>query len=132
MMKKIHHLAIVALTTLLVTSCNIENIDTYNEDFIGDWRTAVFYSSLTNDSIRSYLRIDGKNSAYGLACDKNTSFNECVTLQSGRIKYNKSTHQIQVGSSMDEIHTINQEPFINEEGEWELKMDKVSFYKYDE
>lgn len=130
-MKNIKYFTLLTLTILWVSSCNVENIDTYNEDFIGDWRTNVSNSSLTNDSIRSYLRINGKNSAYGLACDKNDPFNDCVTLQEGRVKYNKVTHQIQVGSSMDEIHSINEEPFINDEGKWELVMDKVSFYKYE-
>ena len=56
---------------LLFSSCNVQEVEKYNPDFEGKWRTGVFYSPAASDSIRNYLIIDGKESALGIACNKN-------------------------------------------------------------
>lgn len=116
--------------SLVLLSCNVKNIEKYNEDFKGEWKTDVFYSPTKGDSIRNFLSIDGRDSGFGVACDKNDPFEECLFFQTGKVKYNKSTKGIQFGNSVQQIHIVTQEPFINEFGAWELSLDSLRYFKY--
>lgn len=115
---------------LLLFSCNIQNVEKYNEDFKGEWRTTVYYSPTKEDSIRNFLNINGRDSGFGVACKKDEPFEKCIFFQQGKVKFNKSTKAIQFGNSVSQIHYVTQEPFINEFGVWELSMDSISYYKY--
>lgn len=115
---------------LVYTSCSVKELEKYNEDFKGDWRSTVYYSPQAGDSIRNYLKVDGKNSAFGLLCDKNDEFDGCLYYQQGKAKYNKASKGLQVGNSVQNIYRIDQEPFINNDGFWEVVIDSVSYYKY--
>jgi len=122
---------ILATTILLSTySCNVKNVEKYNEDFIGEWRTEVFYSPTKGDSIRNYLNVDGNDSAYGVACDQDLPFSDCLIFQTGKIKFNTNTKAMQFGNSVSQIHYVTDEPYINESGVWELSLDSISYYKY--
>lgn len=125
-------LIIIFTATLLlsIASCNVQNIEKYNEDFIGEWRTAVYNSPTKADSIRNFLTVDGKNSSFGVACETDVAFKNCLIFQTGKVKYNKSTKGIQVGNSVSQIKYVTQEPFINENGVWELSLDSISYFKY--
>lgn len=114
----------------LLLSCKVKNIEKYNEDFEGKWRTAVYYSPAKEDSIRNFLTIDGKNSGFGVACDKDKAFEECLFFQTGKVKFNTSTKGIQFGNSVQQIHYVTQEPMINNEGEWQLSLDSLIYIKY--
>jgi|SRR5690554_4148825 len=115
---------------LLLFSCNVQNIEKYNEDFKGEWRTDVYFSPSKGDSAQSYLTVDGKNSGFGVACDKDDPFEGCLFFQTGKIKYNKASKGIQFGNSVSQIHTVTEDPFINEYGQWELSIDSLSYFKY--
>lgn len=115
---------------LLITSCSVQDIEKYNEDFTGEWRTDVYYSPTKGDSIRNYLTIDGHDSGFGIACEKDDPFEKCLSIQTGKIKYNKASKGIQIGNSVQQIHYVEQEPFINSQGKWELVIDNISYYKY--
>lgn len=123
------HFYILGLTLLLL-SCNVKNIEKYNEDFKGEWRTDVFYSPTKGDSIRNFLSIDGRDSGFGVACDKDEPFEECLFFQTGKVKYNKSTKGMQFGNSVQQIRHVTQEPFINESGVWELSLDSLRYFRY--
>ncbi|HTO37070.1 MAG TPA: hypothetical protein VL021_01495 [Brumimicrobium sp.] len=116
--------------TILISSCSVEKIEQYNEDFIGQWRTDAYFSPTKGDSIRNYFTVDGSDSAFGVGCEIDDPFKMCLVLQTGRVKINKSSYGIQVGNAVDLIHYVQKEPFINDDGVWEMTIDNISFYKY--
>lgn len=115
---------------LFLASCSVQDIEKYNDDFTGDWRTGVYFSPTKGDSIRNYLTIDGKDSGFGIACETDEPFEKCLNFQGGKVKYNKASKGIQIGNSVQQIHYVDQEPFVNSQGTWELIIDSVSYYKY--
>src|SRR5690554_6803437 len=122
---------IFSLIFLLIgSSCNVQNIEKYNEEFTGQWRTSVYYSPSKGDSIRNFLTIDGSESGFGIACDKDEPFEKCLYFQTGKVKYNKASQGIQIGNSVQQIHRVDREPFINQSGFWELVIDSISYFKY--
>lgn len=129
-MKNNPFLSVVIVVVLFLSSCNVQNIEKYNEDFKGKWRTDVYFSPSKGDSAQSYLTVDGKDSGFGVACDKGKPFELCLFFQTGKIKYNKASKGIQFGNSVSQIHTVTKEPFINEFGQWELSIDSLSYFKY--
>lgn len=129
-MKNIPHLLSVILLTLTLASCNVEDLEKYNEEFIGEWRTDIYYSPSKGDSIRNYFTVDGRDSGFGFGCEIDDPFVKCLTLQTGKLKYNKASRGLQVGNSVQFIHYVDREPFINDDGKWELMIDSVSYYKY--
>lgn len=129
-MKNQFYLFISTAMILILFSCNVKNIEKYNEDFEGQWRTDVYYSPTKADSIRNFLNVDGRDGGYGVACDKDDAFEECLFFRTGRVKINKSTKAIQFGNSVAQIHYVTQEPFINDFGKWELSLDSIKYYQY--
>lgn len=123
-------LLFIIMTLLAITSCNIEDIEKYNDDFVGSWRTDVHFSATKGDSIRHYLTIDGSDSGFGIGCKVDEPFEECLDFKTGKVKYNKASKGIQVGNSVKQIHYVQQEPHINDEGKWIMVIDKVSYYRY--
>lgn len=129
-MKKLLAYFLTIILLIVVSACSVQELEKYNEDFKGNWRTDIYYSAQAGDSIRNYLQIDGKNSAFGLLCNKNTAFDGCLYYQQGKAKYNKASKGLQIGNSVQNIYSIDKEPFINSDGVWELSIDSVSYYKY--
>jgi len=119
------------LFLFFLQSCQVQQLENYNPDFNGKWRSDIYYSPGVGDTIRNYLTIDGKNSGLGIACVKDCSFCDCLVTQSGRAKINTGTNSVQVGGTVSQILIIEQEPFINEDGIWEMKLENVSYTKYD-
>lgn len=119
----------LVLTVSLFSACSVEELEKYNEEFKGSWRTDVFYYPAMGDSIRNYILIDGKDSAFGIACKKDKPYSKCLSFQTGKAKYNKASKGLQIGNSIDQIHYVDREPFVNN-GKWEMIIDSVSYYKY--
>lgn len=128
-MKKSLNLITLSLISLLF-SCNVQDLEKYNEDFKGEWKSDVYFSPAAGDSIRNFLAIDGKDSGFGLACKKDNPFTNCLYFQSGKAKYNKASHGLQIGNSVQRIYRVDQEPFINSSGEWQLMIDSIAYIKY--
>ena len=115
---------------LLFCSCNVQEVEKYNPDFEGKWRTGVFYSPAASDSIRNYLIIDGKESALGMACNKNVQLGSCLVFQSGKVKINKSNMYLQIGNSVQNTRRVDVEPYLNANSEWEMVLDSLVYYKF--
>jgi len=113
-----------------MVSCNVQQVEKYNSDFQGNWRTGVFYSPSAGDSIRNYLIIDGKDSALGIACDKDTQLGSCLVFQAGRVKINKSTLFLQVGNSVQNTRRVDKEPYLNANSNWEMVLDSLVYTRY--
>ncbi|WP_133122201.1 hypothetical protein [Brumimicrobium salinarum] len=128
-MKSIIYFTIGTFVLVLLFSCNVQNIEKYNEDFKGEWHTKVYYSPSKSDSIRNYLTIDGQDSGFGIGCDKDEAFEGCLFFQTGKVKFNKASNGIQVGNSVQQIQRVDREPFVNSNGEWELILDSISYFK---
>lgn len=129
MQRLTYFLAALAIAFFMF-SCSVQELEKYNEDFRGSWRSAVYYSPQAGDSIRNYLNVDGENSAFGLLCDRNDDFEACLFYTQGKAKYNKVNGGLQIGNSVQNIYAITQEPFVNSDGVWELSIDSVSYFKY--
>jgi hypothetical protein len=121
---------VLIIFIIFATSCSVKELERYNEDFRGEWRTQVYFSPQAGDSIRNYLNVNGNNSAFGLLCNENDPFDACLYYQQGKAKYNKANQGLQIGNSVQNIYRIDREPFINDDGVWELSIDSVSYYKY--
>jgi hypothetical protein len=117
---------------MLLSACSVQQLENYDANFEGRWRSIVYNSPTAGDSIRNYLIVDGKNSAFGLSCKRDLSCElcDCLIFQSGRAKINTSTNALQVGGTVGQISTITQLPFENEEGVWELEIDNVPYFRY--
>lgn len=130
-MNNFHRFFALGLAVIFISvSCSVQDIEKYNEEFKGKWRTGVYYSPSKGDSIRNFLTINGKDSGFGIACKKDEPFEKCLFFQTGKVKYNKASKGIQFGNSIQQIHTVDREPFINQSGAWELSIDSISYYKY--
>src|SRR5690554_7506104 len=97
MKSKLQFFALGVILIFTTNSCNVQNIEKYNEEFKGEWRTGVYFSPTKGDSIRSFLTIDGADSGFGIACDKDDRFATCLYFQTGNARYNKGSQGIQVG-----------------------------------
>lgn len=129
--KRFHIFNLVLLLGLLLfASCNVQEVEKYNPDFQGKWRTGIFYSPAAGDSIRNYLIIDGKDSALGIACDKNSQLSNCLVFQSGKVKINKSNMYLQIGNSVQNTRRVDVEPYLNSNSEWEMVLDSLVYYRY--
>ena len=122
----------IILITFLSTlyACNVQHIENYNSDFEGKWETAVYNSSTTAGKAQNYIIIDGENSGLGIACTPNCELCDCTIFKSGRAKINTSNNGLQIGGTVDQIMIIEQEPFINENNEWEMVVENMRYFKY--
>src|SRR5690554_7102098 len=78
MKSKLQFFALGVILIFTTNSCNVQNIEKYNEEFKGEWRTGVYFSPTKGDSIRNFLTIDGADSGFGIACDKDDPFEKCL------------------------------------------------------
>lgn len=113
------------------TSCNVEQIEKYNPDFEGKWRTETYNSPTVGGMVRNYIIIDGRDSGLGIACQTDCELCDCLVFEAGRVRIHKSTKELQVGGTVNQIMHVQEEPFINEEGIWEFIMNDLSYFKYD-
>jgi len=113
-----------------MASCNVLDVEKYNPDFNGHWRTAIFFSPAAGDSIRNYLIIDGKDSGLGIACDKNNSLSNCLVFQTGKVKINTSNGYLQIGNSVQNTRRVDKEPYLNNNSEWEMILDSLVYSKF--
>ena len=113
----------------LSIGCQVQQMENYNEDFRGEWASSIHFSPSVGDSIQNYLTVDGNNSGLGIACKVDCPFCDCLITQSGRAKINTSTMTIQVGGTVSQILTVEEEPFINTNGVWEMTLEGQRYFK---
>lgn len=126
-------LTLFAFILILATasSCSVEQIEKYNPDFKGKWKTDPYNAPTVGGMVRNYIIIDEKNSGLGIACKTDCELCDCLVFQSGRVKIHKSTKELQVGGTVNQIMRVDKEPFINDEGTWEFIMNDLSYFKYE-
>lgn len=118
------------ISLFLIQSCTPE-LEDYNSDYKGSWKSIQYNFSANNLGVVNYLIVDGRQSALGIGCDAECELCDCLQFQSGRAKINTSTMEIQVGGVVQNIMQVTQEPFVNEEGEWEMELNQITYFKYD-
>jgi hypothetical protein len=118
------------LITLSTVSCSTQELEQYNPDYKGRWKSAVYYTTTIGDSAQNFLIIDGRDSGFGIACEKNCELCNCLTFQVGRARIRPSTKQLQIGGQVNQILEITKEPFVNENDEWELEINQVAYFRY--
>lgn len=129
-MKIIVKLQILVISVFILVSCNVQDLEKYNEDFKGKWKSEVYFSPSAGDSIRNFLNVDGKDSGLGLACEKDNPFTNCLYFQSGKAKYNKASNGLQIGNSVQRIYRVDDEPFVNASGKMQITIDSIPYTKY--
>ena len=128
-MFKFQFLTPLFILLLAVCACNVEDLEDYNAEFKGEWRSAAYYTPSVGDSTMNYLTVDGRDGGLGIGCEVNCEFCNCLLFQAGRVKINTQTREIQVGGTVQQIMRITQEPFINFEGKWEMEIDNVPYFR---
>jgi hypothetical protein len=121
---------LISLSVLLLVACNVQQLEKYNPDFEGKWRSRVYFSPTVGDSSRNYLIIDGKNSVLGVGCKKNCELCNCLIFQTGKAKINKSTKALQIGNSIQNIRRIDIEPYLNANNQWEMVVDSMIYERF--
>lgn len=128
-MKNILKIALPFIALAMLFSCNVEDLEDYNPEFKGEWRSAKYYTPSVGDSTQNYITIDGRDGGLGIGCEIDCQFCKCMVFQAGRVKINKKTKEIQVGGTVQQIMRITQEPFVNFEGRWEMEIDNVAYFR---
>ena len=116
---------------MLLSSCKTQELENYDENYRGKWKTNNYFSPTVGDSIKNYLEVNGKDSGLGIGCETDCQFCNCLIFQSGRAKINVTNKQLQVGGTVNQIMFITQEPVQDENGVWSLALDEVPYYRYD-
>jgi hypothetical protein len=117
------------LVTWLLFSCKTPDIGEFNSDFIGEWQSEKYNAPSVGGLAQDFLTVDGRNGGLGIACQVNCPFCNCLIFQSGRVRINTSTNRIAVGGSIQQIMTITKEPFINDDGVWQMEINDLAYFK---
>jgi hypothetical protein len=114
---------------LSLLSCNTPDIGEFNPDFIGEWQSETYNAPSVGGLAQDFLTVDGRNGGLGIACQVNCPFCNCLIFQSGRVRINTSTKQIAVSGSIQQIMTITKEPFVNDDGIWQMEVNELAYFK---
>lgn len=129
-MKRNLHL-IFSCTTLifLMYSCN-KPVYKYNSEFEGIWRTVVIYDSLLNANTCSEIFIDGEDGTFKNTCNPcGLDLCNCVSTQAGKAVMNSSKTHMKIGSSNNMVLIIDEEPNIDANGLWTMKIRGLRYYR---
>lgn len=117
------------LLTVLLIACN-KPVYKYNKDFEGVWRTDNIYDSLLNKSVRSEIVIDGADGKFSNTCDFiDNEFCNCISSSVGKAVMNSSKTQMKIGSTSSFPLTIDEEPSVNANGIWTMKIQGLTYYR---
>ncbi len=127
-MRCVFFISIISL--LIFVSCN-KKVAKYNPDFIGTWRTATIDDTVINATVRSEIVIEKKDGLFNNTCKDTCSERlcNCISYQSGIPVMNSSNTEIKIGSSSTYSLTVDQEPFQNADGIWEMKIENLTYFK---
>lgn len=121
----------LATLSLMLLACQTQELENYDPNYKGKWRSDRYFSPTVGDSIQNYLIVDGRNSGIGIGCEVACSMCNCLLFQSGRAKINTKNNQLQVGGTVNQIMVITQTPLEDENGIWTLALDNVIYVKHD-
>ncbi len=120
--------AAVVFTSLLLFSCN-KPVYKYNPNFEGTWRTIPVYDSILQYETTSEIVINGKDGSFKNSCKScGVDLCDCLNVQSGRAVMNDKKTQMRFGSNGTAL-TINEEPNIDGNGLWTMKIQGIRYYK---
>ena len=120
--------SLIALV-LLVFSCN-KPVYKYNSDFEGTWRSLVVYDTIINADVQSELVIDGADGSYKNTCRPcGVDLCNCVSTYYGKAVMNSTKTQMKIGSSNLYPLTIEEEPNIDSNGVWTMKIQGLRYYR---
>lgn len=116
------------LTFSLLVSCD-KPVYKYNPDFEGTWRTLPVYDSVLNYSTMNEIMIDGADGSYKGTCNPcGTDLCNCIVTQAGKAVMNDTKTQMRMGSNAFAL-TIEEEPNIDSNGNWTMKIQGFRYYK---
>lgn len=129
-MKTILHLVFSSLALIfLVYSCN-KPVYKYNSDFEGTWRTLIVYDSLLNANTCSEIFIDGEEGSFKNTCNPcGVDLCNCISSQAGKAVLNSSKTHMKIGSSNNLILSIDEEPNMDANGLWTMKIRGLRYYR---
>lgn len=121
-------LLFTTVATILV-ACN-KPVYKYNPDFEGKWRSPVVYDTILNANVVSEIYIEGTDGWYKNTCSPcGIDLCNCISNQVGKAVMNTSKTQMKIGSSNSLVLTIQEEPNIDANGVWTMKIQGLRYYK---
>lgn len=114
----------------LLWACN-KPVYKYNSDFEGRWRTIPVYDTNLDEIVGSEIIIEGADGAFNSTCLDTCSENlcNCLTQQSGKAVMNSSKTEMKIGSSSTYSLTVDEEPNIDTNNVWTMKIEGLRYYK---
>lgn len=114
---------------ILLSACN-KPVYKYNKDFEGVWRSVEVYDSLLGKSVRSEIIIDGADGKFSNTCDFiDNEFCNCISSSVGKAVMNNDKTQIKIGSTNSFPLTVNEEPYVDSNGIWTMKVQGLIFLR---
>jgi len=129
-MKSFLYLLLLFLVPAIVlVACN-KPVYKYNPDFEGTWRSLVVYDTILNANKVSEIYIEGTDGWYKNTCSPcGADLCNCISNQVGKAVMNTSKTQMKIGSSNSLVLTIQEEPNIDANGIWTMKIQGLRYYK---
>lgn len=119
----------ITILVFFLFSCNTKDIGDFNPDFIGEWHSETYNSPSIGGMAQDFLMVDAANGGLGIGCETGCPFCNCLIFQSGRVRINISNNNIAVGGSIQQIMSVTKEPFINDDGIWEMEINNLPYFK---
>lgn len=114
---------------LLISGCN-KPVYKYNFDFEGTWRTPVTYDTILDKNVISEIIIDGLDGSFKNSCDPcAVNLCNCISTQVGKAVMNSTKSQMRIGSSSAYPLFIDEEPNIDLNGFWTMKIKGLRYYR---
>lgn len=129
-MKSIHFTFFLLISALvLIVACN-KPVYKYNPDFEGRWRTLPVYDDLLNANVVSEIYIEGAEGTFKNTCTPcGVDLCNCISSQAGKAVLNSSKTIMKIGSSNSLLLAIDEEPNIDTNGVWTMKIRGLRYYK---
>lgn len=125
---KVFSILSILLASVAFMACN-KPVYKYNPDFEGTWRTELTYDSILNYSTLSEIYIGGEDGSFKSTCTPcGDEVCGCAFTQAGKAVMNDDKTQMRMGSNGASL-TINEEPNVDSNGVWTMKINSLRYYK---
>lgn len=123
-----HSILMLVIFASFIVGCD-KPVYKYNPDFEGIWRTLPQYDSILNYSTLNEIVINGSDGSYKSTCTPcGSDLCNCIVTQAGKAVMNDSKTQMRMGSNGYAL-TIEEEPNVDINGEWTMKVQGFRYYK---